>query len=129
MHRCNDAKIRRGNRQTMSILADVKELLEPLNVPIAAGIYKGNAPDTYIVLVPLSDTFELHADNLPNAEVQELRISIYTKGNYKKLTNQIVKKLINAEFTVTDRRYIGYETETDYFHYVVDIAKNYELEE
>ena len=84
---------------------------------------------TYIVLVPLSDTFELHADNTPNAEVQELRISIYAKGNYKKLTNQIVKILLNAEFTVTDRRYIGYETETDYFHYVVDIAKNYELEE
>ena len=113
----------------MSILADVKKLLEPLSVPIATGVYKGTATDTYIVLVPLSDTFELHADNTPNAEVQELRISIYANGNYKKLTNQIVKILLNAEFTVTDRRYIGYETETDYFHYVVDIAKNYELEE
>lgn len=113
----------------MSILADVKELLEPLKVPMATGVYKGAAIDAYIVLVPLSDAFELHADNTPNAEVQELRISIYTKGNYKKITNQIVKKLLNAEFTVTDRRYIGYETETDYFHYVVDVAKNYELEE
>lgn len=113
----------------MSILADVKELLESLKVPVATGVYKGTATDTYIVLVPLSDTFELHADNAPNAEVQELRISIYAKGNYKKLTNQITKKLLNAEFTVTDRRYIGYETETDYFHYVVDVAKNYELEE
>lgn len=113
----------------MSILADVKELLEPLNYPIATGVYKGSATDTYIVLVPLSDNFELHADNTPNAEVQELRISIYSKGNYRKLTNQIVKKLLNAEFTVTERRYIGYETETDYFHYVVDIAKNYELED
>ena len=113
----------------MSILADVKELLEPLSVSISTGAYKGTAIDTYIVLIPLSDNFELHADNTPNAEVQELRISIYTKGNYRKLANQIVKKLLNAEFTVTDRRYIGYETETDYFHYVVDIAKNYELEE
>lgn len=113
----------------MSILADVKELLEPLKVPMATGVYKGAVTDAYIVLVPLSDAFELHADNTPNAEVQELRISIYAKGNYKKLTNQIVKKLLNAEFTVTDRRYIGYETETDYFHYVVDVAKNYELEE
>lgn len=113
----------------MSILADVKELLEPLKAPVATGVYKGTATDTYIVLVPLSDTFELHADNAPNAEVQELRISIYAKGNYKKLANQIVKELLNAEFTVTDRRYIGYETETDYFHYVVDVAKNYELEE
>lgn len=113
----------------MSILTDVKELLEPLNVPIATGVYKGTATNTYLVLVPMSDTFELHADNMPNAEVQELRVSIYTKCNYKKITNQIVKKLLNAEFTITDRRYIGYETETDYFHYVVDIVKNYELEE
>ena len=104
----------------MSILSETKELLDSFNYPIATGVYKGTATDTYIVLIPLSDNFELHADNAPNAEVQELRVSIYTKGNYKKL---------NAEFTVTDRRYIGYETETDYFHYVVDIAKNYELEE
>lgn len=113
----------------MNILADVKELLEPLKVPMATGVYKGTAMKTYIVLIPLSDNFELHADDAPNAEVQELRISIYTKGNYRKLANQIVKKLLNAEFTITDRRYIGYETETDYFHYVVEIAKNYELEE
>ena len=46
----------------MSILADVKELLESLKVPVATGVYKGTAIDTYIVLVPLSDTFELHAD-------------------------------------------------------------------
>ena len=113
----------------MSILSETKELLDSLNYPIATGVYKGTATDTYIVLIPLSDNFELHADNAPNAEVQELRISIFAKGNYRKLANQIVKKLLNAEFTITDRRYIGYETETDYFHYVVEIAKNYELEE
>ena len=45
------------------------------------------------------------------------------------LANQIVKKLLNAEFTITDRRYIGYETETGYHHYVVDAAKHYEMEE
>lgn len=113
----------------MSILSETKELLDSLNYPIVTGVYKGTATDTYIVLIPLSDNFELHADNAPKAEVQELRISIFAKGNYRKLANQIVKKLLNADFTVTDRRYIGYETETDYFHYVVEIAKNYELEE
>ena len=113
----------------MSILSETKELLDSFELPIATGVYKGTATDTYIVFVPLSDNFELHADNAPKAEVQELRISIFAKENYRKLANQIVKKLLNAEFTITDRRYIGYETETDYFHYVVEIAKNYELEE
>lgn len=113
----------------MSILSETKELLDFFGYPIATGVYKGTATETYIVLVPLDDNFELHADNTPNAEVQELRISIFAKGNYRKLANRIVKELLKAEFTVTDRRYIGYETETDYFHYVVEIAKNYELEE
>ena len=113
----------------MSILSDVKTLFEPLQLPIETGVYKGEAVDRYIVLVPMSDTFHLHADNIPNAEVQDLRISIYAKGNYRKLTNRIVKLLLGAEFTITDRRYIGYETETNYYHYVVDIEKNYELED
>ena len=113
----------------MSILSETKELLDSFELPIATGVYKGTATDTYIVFVPLSDNFELHADNAPNAEVQELRISIFTKDNYRKLANQIVKKLLNAEFTITDRRYIGYETETGYHHYAVDVAKYYEMEE
>ena len=37
--------------------------------------------------------------------------------------------VVGAEFTITDRRYIGYETETGYHHYVVDAQKNYELED
>lgn len=113
----------------MSILADVITLLDSLKHPIETGVYKGDEVDTYIVLVPMSDTYHLHADNKPNAEVQDLRISLYTKGNYKKITNQIVKLLLGSEFTITDRRYIGYETETGYYHYVVDIEKNYELED
>ena len=113
----------------MSILADVKLLFEPLNLPIETGVYKGDAVDTYIVLVPMSDWFVLHADNVPNGEVQELRISLYSKSNYRKITNQVVKLLLGADFTITDRRYIGYETETGYYHYVVDIEKNYELED
>lgn len=32
-------------------------------------------------------------------------------------------------FYITDRRYIGYETETGYHHYAIDVAQIYELEE
>ena len=48
----------------MSIFADVKELLEPLSVPIATGVYKGTATDTYLVLVPMSDTYIFHLISL-----------------------------------------------------------------
>jgi len=30
---------------------------------------------------------------------------------------------------VTDRRYIGHEDDTDYHHYAIDVAKEYELQE
>ena len=47
-------------------------------------MFSDTAPDRYLVLVPLSDTFDIHADNSPGIDVQEVRISLYTKGSYTK---------------------------------------------
>lgn len=113
----------------MSILADVQTALSGLDIPMETGVFKEIAPAKYIVVVPIVDTFEVHADNTPGAEVQEARISLYCQGSYTKEKNAIVKALLTADLTITDRRYIGYETETGYFHYVVDVAQCYELEE
>ena len=39
----------------------------------------------------------------------------------------------NADFTITDRRYLlpddMYEQESGYHHFAIDVAKSYELEE
>lgn len=113
----------------MSILSDLQNTLEPLGIPLETGIFSDNAPSEYIVLVPMNDIFELHADNTPKIDVQEVRISLYSKGNYTKMKNAIVRALLKADFTVTARQYIGYETDTGYHHYNVDVAKYYELEE
>lgn len=113
----------------MSVLSDINATLEPLGIPLETGVFKDEAPDKYIVVVPMADSFELHADNTPEYDVQEARISMYAKGSYTKEKNAIVRALLGAEFTITDRRYIGYETETGYFHYNVDVAKHYEMEE
>lgn len=113
----------------MSVLSDINETLEPLGIPLETGAFKGQAPDKYIVVVPMADSFELHADNTPGCDIQEARISLYAKGSYTKDKNLIVRALIGSDFTITDRRYIGYETETGYFHYNVDVAKHYEMEE
>ena len=61
--------------------------------------------------------------------MQEARISLYAQGNYMKDKNTIVKTLLAHDFTITDRRYVGYETENGYHHYAVDVAKHYEMEE
>ena len=41
----------------MNILEDINEVLKALGIPIETGVFKSEAPDTYIVLVPLTDTF------------------------------------------------------------------------
>ena len=96
----------------MSILADVQTALSGLDIPMETGVFTDKAPAKYIVVVPIVDTFEVHADNTPNAEVQEIRISLYCQGSYTKEKNAIVKALLAADLTITDRRYIGYESKT-----------------
>ena len=104
----------------MSVLADIQTALSALDIPIETGVFTDTAPAKYIVVVPIADTFDLHADNAPGIDVQ---------GNYMADKNALVKTLLGADFTITDRRYIGYETETGYHHYAVDVAKHYEMEE
>lgn len=108
----------------MSILQQLTKLLEPI-LPIETGIFNGKPPKEYIILTPLTDTFELFADNKPEVEVQEVRLSLYSKGNYLILKNRIVDILLDADFTTTDRRYVGHEDDTGYHHYAIDVAKEF----
>ena len=111
------------------ILTELNSLLSALGISVETGVFSGKAPDEYVVLTPLADIFEIHADNQPQAETQEARLSLYSKNNYIKRKNEIVKALLKAEITITDRRYIGFETDTGYHHYGVDCLQNYELED
>lgn len=113
----------------MSLLSDIQTALAKLGIPIETGVFTDTAPDKYIVVIPMSDSFDLHADNAPTVDIQEARISLYAKGSYTKEKNAVVKTLLANDFTITDRRYIGYETETGYYHYSVDVAKYYEMED
>ena len=113
----------------MSLLADLNEVLMPLGIPIETGIFSGAPPDEYLVVIPLTDIFEVHADNRPSFDVQEVRISLFSRGNYQRRKRQITVALLNADITVTERRYIGFEEDTKYHHYAIDVMKEYEMEE
>ena len=113
----------------MSLLSELKSIAEELNIKVETGVFSDTPPDEYIVLTPLADSFEMHCDNMPEYEIQEVRISIFTKGNYTALKNKFVTALLKADITITDRRYIGHEDDTGYHHYAVDTAKLYEMEE
>ena len=113
----------------MSLLEDLQTVIDPLGVPIETGVFSGTAPDRYIVVTPLTDSFDLHSDDTPGMDVQEVRLSLFCKGSYTRLKNALVKALLAHELTITDRRYVGYETDTGYHHYTVDVANYYEMEE
>lgn len=112
----------------MSLLSELNTLLADCGISVETGIFSDKAPDAYLVITPLTETFELHADNTPGCETQEARLSLYSKGSYTKVKNAIVRTLLGADFYITDRRYIGFETDTGYHHYAIDVAQIYELE-
>ena len=112
----------------MSLLQELNTLLSPL-IPVETGIFSETAPDRYLVITPLADTFELYTDDKPKNETQEARLSLFDKGNYMSLKNQIIRSLLETDFIITDRRYLGHEDDTGYHHYAIDVAKAYELEE
>ncbi|MBS3902289.1 MAG: hypothetical protein KGZ54_09775, partial [Dethiobacter sp.] len=60
----------------MSILAGLNALLTG-SIPVETGIFSGKAPDEYVVITPLLDIFEVHADDVPGLEVQEARLSLF----------------------------------------------------
>lgn len=112
----------------MSLLAELNILADELGISVETGVFTGTAPDEYLVLTPLADSFALHADNRPQYDIQEVRISLYAKGSYIQRKNQLVHALLTVDINITDRRYIGHEDDTGYFHYAIDVAKSYELE-
>ena len=112
----------------MSLLSELNALISPL-IPLETGVFSEPAPNRYAVITPMVDTFDLYTDDKPRHEIQEARISLFDKGSYTALKNQIVRILLDADFIITDRRYVGHEDDTGYFHYAIDVAKNYELED
>jgi hypothetical protein len=113
----------------MNILQELIALLTGLGVSVETGVFSDTAPDEYVVITPLTDTFGLYGDNRPECETQEARLSLYRKGTYLVLKNKIVKALLNADYTITERQYIEHEDDTGYHHYAIDTAKLYEWED
>lgn len=113
----------------MNILSELKELLKETKIPIETGVFKDTAPNTYIVLVPLADTFPFNADDKPQIDHQECRITIFSKSNYLNLKRQITSLVLDSDFLVTSRTYNGYDAGTGYYQYSIDVAKCYDMED
>lgn len=112
----------------MNILLDLNTALSALNIPVETGVFSDTAPEEYLVITPLNELF-VFADNRPYQEIQQARLSLFTKGNYITAKNSIVQQLLGADFTITERRYIGREDDTGYHHFAIDVEKEYTTQE
>ena len=105
------------------LLENLSHIAKQLGLAYAVSCYTDSpAPNTYLVFTPLTDYFEIFADNTPGVEIEQARISLFTKTNYLALRDQITKALISARLVITGRRYIGYEADTGFHHYSIDVS-------
>lgn len=108
------------------LLEVLKDIAGRLGVAFEVGLYTQNPlPATYLVATPLTDGFEVFADNTPEIEVEEVRLALHTQANYLKMRDRITKALIDAGVTITARRYVGFEPDTGYHHYAIDTATHH----
>ncbi len=106
-----------------TLLETLTRICKALSLPVSVGNHAATpAPDAYVVLVPLAETFEVFAGDQPSAEVVEVRTSVFTKTDYQPVAQTLVTALLEAGVTVTGRRYVGFEDDTKYHHWAVDTA-------
>lgn len=108
---------------TIPILERLKTLLTTLDLPLYVGAYLDTPPPrVYVVATPLTDLLEVWADGTPGAEVEEVRLSLFASSNYLALRDRLTRHLVDEGFTITARRYVGYEVDTGFHHYAIDVA-------
>ena len=89
----------------MSILSELNSLLDALGIPIETGVFSGVPPDEYLVITPMTDTFEVFADNQPQAETQEVRLSLFIKVVFIYKGKLHCPKKRNSEHIASSRLY------------------------
>ena len=117
----------------MSVLSELKDIVIAAGLPVETGSFSRKVPDEYVVITPLVERFALNADDMPGFNIEEYRLSLFCKGNYNAKKWRLVRALLAADFTITDRRYLLpddlYEEDSGYHHYAIDVAKAYEWED
>ena len=108
------------------MLENLNTIVENVGLPVETGVFSGTAPDEYIVITPILEHFGLFSDDMPGMNIEEARLSLYSKKNYTQKKDQLVRMLLTVGFLITERRYVGYEEESGYHHYSIDVAREYE---
>ena len=108
------------------MLEELNRIVESAGLPVETGVFSGTAPDEYVVITPISEHFALFSDDTPGMNIEEARLSLFSNKNYTQKKDLLVRTLLTAGFTVSDRQYIGHEADTGYHHYSIDLAQERE---
>ncbi|MGV3103816.1 hypothetical protein [Rothia sp. 32237D007AR] len=105
------------------LLQRLTRLCTALQLPTQTGAFTDSpAPASFVVLTPIADVFDLHAANTAGVQIEHVRLSLFTTGNYLPLRDALTRELGRQQITVEARTYVGYEAETGYHHYAIDCA-------
>jgi hypothetical protein len=112
----------------MSIVQEIQALMDLLNIRNAIVQFSEMPPpDTYVLITPIGDDFDLFSDDEPTVDISSARISLFTKGHYEATARKIVNQLLDSNFSVTNRTFVNREVDTGYNHYAIDCEKIYFL--
>jgi len=109
----------------MSMLEELNMIVTSAGLPVETGVFSTVAPDAYVVITPISEHFELFSDDAPGMNIEEARLSLFSKGNYFAAKRMLVRLLLTAGFLVSERRHIGLEEDTGYHHFAIGVAKGH----
>lgn len=104
------------------MLSELVSLLQDF-LPVQTSPYMCDMPDECVILTPLSDVLVHYCDNSPSYENQSVRISLFTKDNYLGIKDEIVSVLLENEFAISNMVYVGYEQDSKFHHYSIDVNK------
>lgn len=106
----------------------INTALAPLKVSVTVVEHIPDDAERFCVIIPASDNFECCGDDRPLSGTEGAELALYCKGNYLAFRDEVLKLLVGAGITVTGGRYLEYEENTEYHHYIYEIvdARNYE---
>ena len=113
----------------MTFFEKIGTALEPLEISVDVMEHPVDGTnDRFCVIIPASDDFECCADDRPLLGTEAAELALYCRGDYLALRDDVLKLLVGAGITVTGGRYLEYEKDTEYHHYIFEVedARNYE---
>lgn len=104
----------------MNINPLIESALSEIGCPVDTIEHDGTE-DVYIVYYTYSENDELYADDAPIVEGTYGTVTIFSKGDFKTLANDVKSKLRQAGFTILPGGPEGFEDGTGYYTWPIEI--------